>query len=88
MVQQFTDYGVCIMDQAKAARIRTLNRFQIAAKAFMPEQGLADAVADDPPFMVIGAGGVTLLVGDFFDLAPNRTGRFDLSGCVHPFEPE
>ena len=49
-----------------------------AARAFMSEQGLAATIADDPPFTMMRAGRITLLAGDFFDLTPNRIGRFDL----------
>jgi thiopurine S-methyltransferase len=52
---------------------------EVAARAFFSEQAsdfAVWAIRDDAPFKVFEAGRVTILVGDFFDLTPDRFGRF------------
>jgi thiopurine S-methyltransferase len=51
---------------------------EMAARAFASEQGIAMTVASEPPFMVFRAERIAYYVGDFFDIKPERIGRFDL----------
>jgi thiopurine S-methyltransferase len=51
---------------------------EIAARAFASEQGIAMTVANEPPFTVFRAERIAYYVGDFFNIKPERTGRFDL----------
>ena len=51
---------------------------EIAARAFASEQGIAMTRANEPPFTVFRAESITYYVGDFFNIKPDRIGRFDL----------
>ena|SRR5712672_443564 len=51
---------------------------EIAARTFASEQGIAMTVANEPPFTVFRGGRIAYYVGDFFNIKPDRIGRFDL----------
>jgi len=51
---------------------------EIAARSFADEHGLEFSVREDPPFTRLRSGRIEFLVGDFFDLTPEKTGRFSL----------
>jgi len=49
---------------------------EIAVRAFSTEQGIALESESDPPFKVYRGKSLTYYVGDFFDLQPASTGKF------------
>ncbi len=51
---------------------------EIAAKTFASEQRIAMAVTNEPPFAVFRGDRIAYYVGDFFNIKPDRIGRFDL----------
>ena len=51
---------------------------EIAARSFVSEQGIDAVSTDEPPFKVWRGENVTLFIGDFFDLTPEKSGLFDL----------
>jgi thiopurine S-methyltransferase len=50
---------------------------EVAAKAFASEQRIAMTAATEPPFTVFRGERIAYYVGDFFNLKPERIGRFD-----------
>jgi thiopurine S-methyltransferase len=51
---------------------------EVAARAFAAEQGIAMTSPNEPPFTVLRGERITYYVGDFFNIKPDRIGRFDL----------
>ena len=51
---------------------------EVAARAFASEQGIAMAGTNEPPFTVFRGERFAYYVGDFFNIKPDRFGRFDL----------
>ena len=51
---------------------------EIAARAFASEQRVAMTGTNEPPFTVFRAEHIAYYVGDFFNIQPDRIGRFDL----------
>jgi len=51
---------------------------EVAASAFASEQGIAMTVTTEPPFRVFRGERIAYYVGDFFNIKPDRIGRFDL----------
>jgi thiopurine S-methyltransferase len=51
---------------------------EVAARAFAFEQKIAMTAANEPPFLVFRSERIAYYVGDFFNLQPDRIGRFEL----------
>jgi len=51
---------------------------EVAARAFAFEQRIEMTMVSDPPFSVFRSEHIAYYVGDFFNIQPDRIGRFDL----------
>jgi thiopurine S-methyltransferase len=63
---------------AKGHQVVGVDISEVAARAFASEQGIAMTAANEPPFTVFRGERIAYYVGDFFNIKPDRVGRFDL----------